>query len=157
MAAIEKEALEYEVVDRLSKLLENTRENEYSTTETLSHFTTILSWTMQRLNGRVEGPLHALRDLLQRTPASDWDLPEPLANDTVFEALKKLRNAVTHAGSHSSAPINLPRGLVGFALGDGRPRDGEPWQCRMEEHLMRRIGLRIAGLFVEYARGGVAK
>ena len=152
MGQIEAKALEYEVVERLAEMLCRTPGRDFSTTEALSYFTTILAWVIQRVKKSDEHLGAALKKRWKGLVAGDapWSLPAPLAQGNVFDALDNLRNASAHAGRRSSKPINNGQYLVGFELG-GEVEE-VPWTVELHEDELRRIGALVAADFVAQMR-----
>lgn len=152
MGHIEDKALEFEVVERLAVMLHETPERDYSTTEALAYFTTILAWVIQRVKKSDEHLGSALKKRWKNLSAGEkpWLLPAPLGEGNVFDALDNLRNASAHAGRRSSEPVNQGRYLVGFKLGGKIEKTS--WTVELHENELRRIGALVASEFVAQMR-----
>ena len=144
--------MEIEVVNRLSIVLRDSADARLNTTTALAALTTLLCWVVQRVRRSNDPRAQRLWQKWQRTEATEapWRFPGPLAELKVSEALKQLRDALSHADDASASPVNgavegyKQHQLVGFVV------TAQAGEVTLLEYELRRLGQVLAD---EYRAG----
>ena len=169
---ITQEHMEWAVVDRLGKLLDRP-DQKWNVTDTLSSFSLLLCWIIQRIRDE-NHKSHGLSRALEREFIDDipWCITTDRANNEInkFKLIDKpegdidpysayrflvgLRNGIAHGDDRNITPIGHRNMLVGFSirLSEKRNRDTTLWsgQCNLLQKDMRRIGLHLRHKFLTF-------
>jgi len=78
-----------------------------------------------------------------------------LADQTAFDFLKSLRDAMCHGDARSVFPINRNGELVGFEFRVVSCK-GVEWSAILKERDLRRIGTTLAAMYCEALQAAVA-
>ncbi|MGH7026551.1 hypothetical protein [Brevundimonas sp.] len=148
MAQIEVEAADAEVIARLGQLLERSAHTEFSTTCALGFSTTIFAWIAQRVRREGEPLADTLKAKWQAVKAQEepWQMPAPLGDLSVFDAVVRLRRASTHADGSRTHPQNAHGSLVGFVF------DAHQVPFVVLEADLRRFAVLVAREFSDHMR-----
>lgn len=175
MTAITNAHAEWAVVDRLRAMLVESPHQAYNVTQSYALCVAILAWVMQRIRtpgnqvdtpdaraavsvkARLEGlPAEAMPWIaLQPNIRSDTVDRGSLADQTAFDFLKSLRDAMCHGDARSVFPINRNGELVGFEF-RVMSREGVEWSSILKERDLRRIGTALAAMYCEALQAAVA-
>ena len=167
---IRERHVEWVIVDRLRRLLENTAENEFDVTSAFAVFSAICGWVRQRV-GAFRSPSEwprALNDLNEAITSPTWGLSRQFVHGTgrvtLYSGSKQvdillpdcsawqftvwLRNAMAHADGRVVTPVHEKAGpnkphriLTGFRI-----ENGSGW-VSLNGNEMRRIGGKLAQVF----------
>lgn len=175
MTAITNAHAEWAVVDRLRAMLVEPPHQAYNVTQSYALCVAILAWVMQRIRTRanevdtpearaavtvkarlVGQPAEAM-PWFARQPSSGPDIVDRgnFADQTAFDFLKSLRDAMCHGDARSVFPINRNGQLVGFEF-RVMSREGIEWSATLKERDLRRIGTALAAMYCEALQAAVA-
>lgn len=174
MTAITNAHAEWAVVDRLRAMLVESPHQAYNVTQSYALCVAILAWVMQRIRTRaneVDTPearaAVAVKARLEGQPAEamPWFARRPnlhpdtagrgsVADQTAFDFLKSLRDAMCHGDARSVFPINRNGELVGFEF-RVMSREGVEWSAILKERDLRRIGTAVASMYCEALQAAV--
>lgn len=175
MTAITNAHAEWAVVDRLRAMLVEPPHQAYNVTQSYALCVAILAWVMQRIRtpgnqvdtpdaraavsvkARLEGqPAEAMPWLARQSNfRPDTVVRGSLADQTAFDFLKSLRDAMCHGDARSVFPINQNGELVGFEF-RVMSREGVEWSSVLKERDLRRIGTALAAMYCEALQAAVA-
>ena len=175
MTAITSAHAEWAVVDRLRAMLVEPPHQAYNVTQSYGLCVAILAWVMQRIRtpaNQVDTPeawaAVSVKARLEGQPAEamPWFARQPnlrpdtvdrgdLADQTAFDFLKSLRDAMCHGDARSVVPINRNGELVGFEF-RVVSREGVEWSAILKERELRRIGTALAAMYCEALQAAVA-
>lgn len=175
MTAITNAHAEWAVVDRLRAMLVEPPHQAYNVTQSYALCVAILAWVMQRIRtpgnqvdtpdaraavsvkARLEGQPAEAMPWFARQPSSGLDIVDRgnFADQTAFDFLKSLRDAMCHGDARSVFPINRNGQLVGFEF-RVMSREGIEWSATLKERDLRRIGTALAAMYCEALQAAVA-
>ena len=175
MTAITNAHAEWAVVDRLRAMLVEPPHQAYNVTQSYALCVAILAWVMQRIRtpgnqvdtpdaraavsvkARLEGQAAEAMPWIARQPnfRPDTVVRGSLADQTAFDFLKSLRDAMCHGDARSVFPINRNGELVGFEF-RVMSREGVEWSAILKERDLRRIGTALASMYCEALQAAVA-
>lgn len=175
MTAITSAHAEWAVVDRLRAMLVEPPHQAYNVTQSYGLCMAILAWVMQRIRtpgNQVDTPdaraAVSVKARLEGQPADamPWFARQlnfgpdtadrgNLADQTAFDFLKSLRDAMCHGDARSVFPINRNGELVGFEF-RVMSREGVEWSSVLKERDLRRIGTALAAMYCEALQAAVA-
>jgi hypothetical protein len=164
--------VEWAIVNRLQKMLEEPPHSEFNVTHTYALFVPIICWTLQRIraNGRTGADALAANVLnklkRQKIEEAPWKIVpdgEGFQGMSADRFLINLRNAVAHGDARRIRPFHRTvRGqsscdLVGFSFQceEKDNRNNTVWTgtIKLREDDLRRIGIELAKAFCRALRG----
>ncbi|MDR0529259.1 MAG: hypothetical protein LBG69_06595 [Zoogloeaceae bacterium] len=164
MSNIELSSVDWKVVDRLRKILEQSQGHEYNGTLAYGLCVAILAWVMQRIcidksnSPKDEAAIAVKKELEKRKRIEEFlgiGIEEGKNRfsgfTSVFDFLKKFRNACAHGDGRTIVPENKGEFLIGFTIDFNQHNQNKTSRkyILLKERELRNIGIAVARLYCE--------